>query len=225
MKFPDKCPKCGKDNVPNLVIERNEYVAGPCLDVEVHRCIHCNEPIILVGTVINEEGYNSYDLTQVAKSEDYIFCYPTSNQTNMPERVQKLSPKANEIYLQVIKAQEVGADALVRGGMRIVLEYLLYDYLVSVKNWDCKKAHDMDLFTRCNEYCKDKKDDKYFQGFADTCTRLVRLVGNELIHDKQPLPFDNKEVLETFIAFCNFLDLELHMASIGQRLPSKPTNS
>lgn len=228
MKFPEKCLYCKKDNVPNCEVSSAEQVVGKVLQVEIHRCVHCGEPIILVAKGVNAEYYDDFGQRSFdfyPNQERYIFCYPTSKQTNMPERVQKLSPKANEIYLQVIKAQEVGGDALVRGGLRIVLEYLLYDYLVSFKNGDSKKVHEMDLFTRCKEYCDDKKDDKYFQNFVDTCTRLVRMVGNELIHDKQPLPFDNNEVLKTFADFCNFLDLELHMASIEQRLPPKSTNS
>lgn len=216
MNFPAKCPYCGKDNVPKVT--QQEYELGTIcpLKIEIHHCIHCKKTIF----AIRQSGFDEYNRHC---DGEYIFVYPTTTTVPLSKRIKELSPNAFGIYYQVSQAKSIGCDALVRGGIRIALEYLLFDYLVKLKNYDADTVSKMPLIKRCEEYCNDKKSDKYSQNIVDTCTRLVRLVGNEVIHGKEPLPFDTKEVQEAFELLCKFIDLELQMESISNRLPPKTT--
>lgn len=217
MNFPSKCPHCGKDIIPHSTASKAEKDLGHRLTIEVHRCIHCKEPIFAVRKLF------TYDKNSPTVFGEYVFIYPNNVSVKFPQLVKDLSPNAYDLYSQVSTAKSNGCNALVRGGIRIALEYLLYDYLVTFKKYDEKTVSNMSLSARCDEYCKDKQNDKYSQTILETCTRLVRLVGNEVIHGKKALSIDTQEVEDAFSLLCNYIDVELQMDSLSNRLPPKPT--
>lgn len=213
MQFPSKCPYCGKDIVPNCTSSVNDLDFVLSLNnndqlrntLELHRCIHCKKPIFVVfAEVVNKN---------TIKKSDVIFYYPTVQSVDFPDRIKKLSPTAHKTYEQTIKAKEQGFDALVGAGLRISLEWLVWDYLIKVAGKTESELEKLKLYERI------KLMNTNF--YTEVCTRLIRLFGNDNVHIVKQIDFSVDEVLEIFELLCSLIDGELQIKEVNERLPKK----
>lgn len=199
MQFPKKCPYCGKDIVANVIdtaTDKEEHL------VEIHKCIHCSNSIF----VIKEISLNSF-------KEQIINYYPTVNTVDFPARIKELSPKTYKTYEQAIKANENGYDMLVGAGLRIALEWLVWDYLIKVKGYSISEIEGLTLHHRIEKI----KGNFY----TDVCTNLVRSFGNDSVHIIKQIDFSTNEVIDIFKLLCKLIDSELQIIEVNKRLTSK----
>ena len=211
MNFPSQCPYCGKDNVQNKVIHINEldnvYLdhSSYGIALELHKCVHCQKPIFLAKNELKhaESYYNS----------EILFYYPTIDTVNFPNRIKDLSPNAHKTYEQTIKAKEQGFDMLVGAGLRIALEWLVWDYLIKVKGCEESAIEKLSLAKRIALMSRDF--------YTEVCTRLVRLFGNDSVHVIKELDFSADEVIEIFEMLCALIDGELQIKEVNDRIPKK----
>lgn len=221
MEFPKKCPYCGKDIVPNCknsVSEINKdqkYTPGVAppqqrgLTLVLHRCIHCKKPIF----VVQDETFAGGRVLR----EDIIHYYPTVTNVDFPKRIQDLSPTAYKTYEQTIKAKEQGFDMLVGAGLRIALEWLVWDYLIKIKGLP---EADLEKFTLAKRIEQMNSD-----FYTNVCTRLIRLFGNDSVHIIKQLDFSTDEVITVFDMLCSLIDNELQIKEVNDRLSvTKPAN-
>lgn len=218
MKFPSKCPYCGKDNVTNSKksiseLDKNQSHAGTIhisqrgYTLELHRCIHCKSPIFVLKEELLDNGTPVYS--------DIIHYYPSVTSVELPARIQ-LSPNACKTYEQTIKSKEQGFDMLVGAGLRIALEWLVWDYLIKVKGLQESDIENLKLYKRI----------ELMSGnfYTEVCTRLIRLYGNDTVHIKKELDFSVDEVIEMFDLLCALIDSELQIKEVNNRLPPRNSN-
>lgn len=211
MNFPSKCPYCGKDNVENKknsVTQNIGMVIGrgyKSYSLESHQCVHCKSYIFLI-----KEVFGSGDTIKESK---IINCYPTVITVDFPKRIKELSPTAYKTYEQTIKAKEQGFDMLVGAGLRIALEWLVWDYLVKVK--DCHES-DLEKSTLAKRIEQMSCD-----FYTEVCSRLVRLFGNDSVHIIKQIDFSVDEVIAVFGMLCSLIDSELQIKEVNERLPKK----
>jgi len=211
MKFPTKCPYCGKDNVQNLknsVIQNDGYVELGLkgYTLEIHKCVHCKGNIFIIKEVIRNGDS--------IRESKIIHYYPTITTVDFPKRIKELSPNAYKTYEQTIKAKEQGFDMLVGAGLRIALEWLVTDYLIKVKKRNQAEIEKLKLYERIKEMSCDF--------YTEVCTRLIRLYGNDNVHTTKKLDFSDDEVIEMFELLCSLIDSELQIKEVNNRLPKKP---
>lgn len=212
MDFPSKCPYCGKDIQPNLIVhiwEHGDFYNTACnngLKIELHRCIHCKKPIC----VVKKESVVGDKLS----SSNIIYYYPISNCVELPKRIQQLSPIAYKTYQQTIKAKEQDYNMLIGAGLRIALEWLIWDYLIKVKGKSKAELEKLTLYKRIELMNANF--------YTEVCTRLIRLFGNDSVHIIKQLDFSIDEVIEIFNMLCVLIDSELRINEVNERLPKKP---
>lgn len=202
MDFPSKCPYCGKDNIPNQISSATDNKKS---SVAIHNCIHCNEPIFLIERLDKKQ--------KKPFNKEIISYYPVIQKVEIQERVKELSPLAYKTFEQTLNAKEHGYDMLVGAGLRIALEWLVWDYLTKVKNYDDEYLEKRRLYQRIELMC----DDPY----KEVCTRLIRCYGNDHIHIKKKLDFTEDEVIEIFILLCALIDSELQINEVNDRLNNR----
>lgn len=202
MNFPSKCPYCGKDTVQDCVSRANDLRGNI---VEIHKCIHCSKPIFAIKKIKSNGTW---------AEEQLIHYYPTVSSVDFPKRIIELSPTAFKTYEQAIKAKEQGFDILIGAGLRIALEWLVWDYLIKVKG--CKEAELENL----KLYQRIEKINGNF--YTDVCARLIRLFGNDSVHIVKQLDFSVDEVIEAFEFLCALIDSELKINEVHSRLNKKP---
>lgn len=204
MEFPKKCPYCGKDNIEHCV---TNATANGCI-VEIHRCIHCDRFIFVIKQLIGAKDYHSLQITHY---------YPTATTVDFPKRIQDLSPNAYKTYEQTIKAKEQGLDMLVGAGLRIALEWLVWDYLVKIKGLPEVDLEKLKLAKRIEKMNSDF--------YTNVCTRLIRLFGNDSVHIIKQLDFSTDEVITVFDMLCSLIDNELQIKEVNDRLSAtKPAS-
>lgn len=210
MEFPKKCPYCGKDIVENCVAstsKEDSYFTeeGQCRHVcEIHKCIHCNDYFY----VIKEVRHNG----EIVRSTKIIQYYPTVITIDFPKRIKELSPTAYKTYVQTINAKEQGFDMLIGAGLRIALEWLVWDYLIKIKGKTESELENLKLYKRI-----ELMSDNFY---TEVCTRLIRLFGNDSVHIIKQLDFSTDEVIEIFDMLCSLINNELQIKEVNDRLSS-----
>ena len=200
MEFPSKCPYCGKDIIRNC-----KYMTGDHENsIGIHKCIHCSKPIFIIEQSVMNNGTKSWQTTHH---------YPTVTTVDFPARIKELSPTTYKTFEQTIKAKEQGFDMLVGAGLRIALEWLVWDYLIKVKGLKETDITNLKLYERINMMSENF--------YTDVCARLVRLFGNDSVHIVKQLDFSVDEVTEMFQLLCNLIDSELQIKEVNSRLPPK----
>ncbi len=213
MNFPEKCPYCHKDNIQNSksrIIEKSNKFTDfqqNTTVLELHRCIHCNEPIF----VVKEEVGVSQNMVK----SKIIYCYPISEYNDLPKSIKNLSPNAYRIYTQTMKAKEECLSDLIGAGLRMALEWLVWDYLINVKEI---KQDNIIKLTLANRIEKMNCD-----FYTEVCTRLIRLFGNDSVHIIKMINFSIDEVVNCFKMICGLIDSELKINEINSKLPVKKT--
>lgn len=148
---------------------------------------------------------------------ELIHYYPTVTTVDFPKRIKDLSTNAHKTYEQTIKAKEQGFDMLVGAGLRIALEWLVWDYLIKIKGYPESEVDKLTLAKRIEKMNSDF--------YTQVCTRLVRLFGNDSVHIIKQLDFSTDEVIEVFDMLCALIDNELQIKEVNDRLSAtKPTN-
>lgn len=201
MQFPSKCPYCGKDNIQDCASRANDQHGNI---VEIHRCIHCSHPIFAVKKLKSNGSW---------AEEQIIHCFPTITSVDFPKRIKELSPTAYKTYEQTIKAKEQGFDMLVGAGLRIALEWLVWDYLIKIQGKTESELEKLKLYERI------KLMSNSF--YTDVCTRLIRLFGNDSVHIVKQLDFSIDEVTQIFELLCSLIDSELQINEVNNRLNKK----
>lgn len=206
MKFPKKCPYCGKDNTENLV---EQLCTSPKsttgVAMQAHRCVHCQKYIFVF------RGYIASKNGPVVDPDSIICYYPTTLNIEYPERVKELSPQSFKIYNDTCNAYENNMDTLVGAGLRMALEWLVWDYLIKFKQTPQADIEKLTLAKRialmdANFYTK-------------ICAKLIRLFGNDQVHIIKMLDFSPEEVFSAYRYLCNLIDAEMEIAEINKRLP------
>ena len=205
MRFPEKCPYCGKDNVENEIIHQSEQVlSNTKYGVALHLCVHCRKPIFVYQNEV--WGNETMVYSQV------VHYFPYSDKVEYPEKVQKLSPKAYETFKQTLKAKDMGLESLVGAGLRISLEHLVWDYLINIKNMLPADIEKLSL---------SKRIELMNVGFyTKVCLRLIRLFGNDHVHIIKMLDFSIEETIEAYKTLCNLIESEITILENNERLPS-----
>lgn len=202
MEFPTKCPYCGKDIIPNEIVCATDHKKS---SIAIHNCIHCNKPIFLIEKIDRKQ--------KKPFNKEIISFYPIVQQANLQERIQVLSPLACKTFDQTLNAKEHGFDMLVGAGLRISLEWLVWDYLTKVKNYADEYLEKLKLYQRIELMC----DNSY----KEVCTKLIRCYGNDQIHIKKKLDFTDNEVIEIFKLLCALIDAELQINEVNDRLTKR----
>lgn len=191
MEFPKKCPYCGKDINPEPYnISRSSTNK---LQVYFCNCEHCKEPIVIT------ENYG-----------EIVNVFPNKTFAVLPNRIQKLSHNACKAFEQALQAKSLDLDFLVGAGLRIALEWLVWDYLVSFKQVPEDEIKDLTL---------KKRIDKMNTGhYAKICAKLIRLFGNDEIHIIKMLNFSVDTVISAFYNLCNLIASEIEICEINEQL-------
>lgn len=211
MNFPTKCPHCNKDIIENRTQMLYEKPNSSGLILESHRCIHCKNYLLVVKEPLCTTDGKIFAVRT-------CFCYPAPNSVNdLPQRIKKLSPNAFTAYQQTINSRNNGYNMLVGAGLRIALEWLVWDYLIKVKNNTEEELKPLRLVDRI------KKMDSNF--YTTVCTKLIRLFGNDSVHIIKMLDFSDDEVIEIFNILCTLIDNELSILEANERLNSSKPNA
>ncbi len=204
MNFPTKCPYCEKDIIQNRTTRTNDAsTKGGRFVVEVHRCIHCSRPIfILIEQVLDG---------QILKDKSIIHCFPIKAINPLSKKIQELSPKAYQAYEDAIQAESQGFTTLVGVGLRIALEWIVWDYLIKVKNYTEKQLTNDKLVDLIN-----KMEGNFYM---NVCATLVRIFGNDSVHIRKQTAFSIEEASTAFVQLCGLIESELKIQEINTRLP------
>ncbi len=197
MKFPEKCPYCGKDVAEKS--ERTNFFQSPAGNTycsSISFCQHCHNPIFLLKkqVPIPNDSLNraNYEL---------MYYLPVSTYVEYPERLKRLSPNAYKIYKQVCNAREYGLDTLLHSGLRIALEWLVWDFLIKIKNHTEKELEDLTLKNRLG--LLELGDE------VDVCADIIRYIGNDEVHVIKKFDFSREEAFEVYVLLLNLLESKL----------------
>ncbi len=192
MEFPSKCPYCGKDITKNIYFSTERHVNRNTV-VNLCKCEHCEK--IIVETIIEGELVN---------------VYPNKVFAQLPNRIKKLSPTACIAFEQALQAKSLNLDLLVGAGLRIALEWLVWDYLISFAKVPEDEIKDLTL---------KKRIDKMNTGhYAKICAKLIRLFGNDEVHIIKMLNFSVDTVISAFYNLCSLIDAEIEICEINEQL-------
>ena len=218
MKFPEKCPHCGKDIVENSVCETPEKIENLNFgfQAEVHRCIHCNDYIFALRSCFK----NKAGITPNPKE---IECYlPVTKYVAYPQRVKDFCPEAYEIYLHACNARDIGLDSIVGAGLRMAVEHLVWHYLVDIQNVPKEKLEGKMLGNLIPMLEGTIKNSLYLQ--------ILKYFGNKIIHVTDAPNFTPEEAFESFERLLLELDAILLDKVLEAKLneydpPKKPANT
>ena len=95
--------------------------------IEIHACVHCKKPIFLI--------YKCTSITYPVKEthKELIHYYPSAPSTDLPESIKDLSPKGYKIFEDTLYAKSLGIEDLSGAGVRMALEWVVWDYLIKIK--------------------------------------------------------------------------------------------
>lgn len=206
MKFPEKCPHCGKDISDNKssVVYRSEpysYSKNSEIRLQTHECPHCKNAFFVFKTLTY-----MFDLCH----EQVSGYYPVKYHGDYPERVKKLSQNAYDIYSEAYAARKCGFELLASAGLRMALEWLVWDYLIVIKGKKQEEIEPLKL--------KSRTDMMESSEYIDICTNLLRLYGNDNIHITKILDLTLTEAFSYFDLLVRLIDEELQLPEHKSRL-------
>lgn len=203
MDFPTKCPYCGKDITQNRksTIGEHNYV------VEIHDCVHCREPIFLI--------YKCTQITYPIKDtrKELVHYYPSAPVTDLPESIRELSPKGYKIFEDTLYAKSLGIENLLGAGIRMALEWVVWDYLIKIKGKTEVELKPLALSKRIQLIDSS-------QMYTTICANLIRKIGNDSVHIIQMTNFSVDEGIELFDIFCGLIDNEIKIKKAQEKLES-----
>ncbi len=206
MKFPSKCPYCAKDIAENIC---ENHLFPPAdnkdlgLQMERHKCIHCGKYIYVFRRYVDNKSI------PIPHSEIESY-YPISTAVPYPERVKYISPVSYAIYQQTCHAREAGLNTLLGAGLRMSLEWLVWDYLIKVQNEPEEELEKLTLAKRINRL--QINDD------ASVCVDIIRIFGNDQIHIKKLFSLPCETAFAVYNMLLSVLDRKLEMDEYKQTL-------
>ena len=211
MNFPSKCPHCGKDIADILPSDTHFFPCekSPGVSASVYTCMHCKKNLYIMRGYIINRSTKKPEVVQ----DCILSCYPPPKNSEYPETVKKLSPKAYEIYSDAIAAKAYGLDSLVGAGLRIALEHLIWDYLIKTKGLSENELKKMKLEQRIKQIENPK--------WVANCASIVKTFGNDNIHifDKHQISHD--DAFRIFKILCDSIDSEIIITNNNQKIKSK----
>lgn len=192
VNFPDKCPYCGKDFA---LANGNRSFDWGHLYYAIASCIHCNEPVIAILDMRNGKTIHSF---------------PSSAFISVPNEIKDLSPTACSIYEQALQARSLGLDHLVGPGLRMTLEWLIWDYLTKIKNVPEEELKDKSLKARVDYLGEDN--------YKLVCANIVRVFGNDEIHLFKNYNIDVDDAIKVLNALLNNIYAELIIKRVNEQL-------
>lgn len=136
---PDICPCCHKGisaitEIGSDAVQYNKVIRTFAV---IFRCPACRKYFF--------KSYILRDTSTGYFGEDFNST-PTPNlNLNIPEEIEKISPKFIEIYTQALTAEYHGLTEITGIGLRKSIEFLVKDYLINVKNKDKDQISKMNL--------------------------------------------------------------------------------
>ena len=206
MDFPTKCPYCGKDMTHNF---HSQYVLDRLI-IEVHDCFHCHNLIILI--------YKPYTDEKGIYQRDLLHYYPSAPSTDLPKSINELSPKGYKIFEDTLYAKSLGIETILGAGIRMALEWVIYDYLIKIKGKTESEIKDLTNYERIRLI-----DDKSI--YTSICANLIRIIGNKSVHLLDMLNFSVDEVIGLFRIFCGLIDNEIKIKEAQEKLKSYQQNA
>lgn len=206
MKFPSKCPHCGKDIAENPVCITYEEVVDKSLGAraEAHKCIHCKKYIYAFRGFVKKN--NDY----IVDDKGIICYYPVKKYVDYPNRVKDFCPSAYKIYNQTCSAKDHGLTTLLGAGLRMALEHLITDYLINIQSENKDDVLKNTLVRRIG-LLKINDD-------TQICANLVRIFGNDTIHYRPLSDIEIEEAYEYYEALLANIDFELSKRERKARL-------
>lgn len=206
MKFPSKCPHCGKDIAENPVCITYEEVVDKSLGAraEAHKCIHCKKYIYAFRGFVKKN--NDY----IVDDKGIICYYPVKKYVDYPNRVKDFCPSAYKIYNQTCSAKDHGLTTLLGAGLRMALEHLITDYLINIQSENKDDVLKNTLVRRIG-LLKINDD-------TQICANLVRIFGNDTIHYRPLSDIEIEEAYEYYGALLANIDFELSKRERKARL-------
>ena len=144
------------------------------------------------------------------QKSEIVQVFPPNMCAGYPESVKELSPNAYKAFSQTCQARDIGQDMIVGAGLRIALEWLVWDYLITVKNFKKEEIEHLNLAKRV------VKMDAPF--YTKVCADIVRLFGNDQIHIVKMLDFSVDEVFNVYTVLCKLIESELQILEYNARL-------
>ena len=186
-----KCPYCGKD----FAIENENTVEWKKLIYIITGCIHCKQPVLSI-----------FDL----KNETTILSFPSSAFISVPNEIRDLSPTACNIFEQTLHAKSLGLNHLVGPGLRMTLEWLIWDYLTKIKNVPEEELRNKSLKARVDYLGEDN--------YKLVCANIVRVFGNDEIHLFKNYNIDVDDAIKVLNALLNNIYAELIIKRVNEQL-------
>lgn len=203
LTFPKKCPYCGKDIAHNFKgsIGEDSYI------IEIHACVHCEKPIFLIYKCT----WITYPIKKTHK--ELIHYYPSAPSTDLPESIKDLSPKGYKIFEDTLYAKSLGIEDLSGAGVRMALEWVVWDYLIKIKGKTEAELKPLSLSKRIQLIDSS-------QMYTTICANLIRKIGNDSVHIIQMTDFSIDEGIELFEIFCGLIDNEIKIMDAQKKLES-----
>lgn len=209
MSFPKKCPHCQKDLHPNLVSSSEHARIGDFwYRSEIHACPFCKNPIFVMRNGVTQD---------ISTYTHVPYYFPLVSFVSVPKLIERLSPNACASYTQSIQAKAHGFDRLVGAGLRITLEWLMFDYLTKLKNHTAtelegKKLHQLiDMVKQYNP-----------AQYTDICTKLIRIYGNDQVHLFKKTDLKDDEIITAFEILFDIIESDIKVLNANNRLQGLP---
>nr|DAT92128.1 MAG TPA: zinc-ribbon domain protein [Caudoviricetes sp.] len=192
VEFPDKCPYCDKD----FSFETTYYPVEWGKDYYIiANCIHCGGAVLSI-----------YDCL----TGSTIHTYPSKSIVSIPQEVRDLSPAACEIYEQAMEAKSTKLNHLVGPGVRMALEWLIWDYLINFKGIPQQEIENKKLARRLD----------YIQGdqYKAVCAKIIQLFGNDEIHIIKKYNIDTDEAIKALQILFDLIYSEIFIQNVNAKL-------
>lgn len=194
IEFPDKCPYCEKD----FAYKSSEwnFICGNKIYLVTH-CIHCNEQVLSI--------YNLH-------KNETIHTFPSNSFSDLQPELKKLSPNACKIFEQALYAKSLKLNNLVGPGLRMSLEWLVWDYLTEFKKIPEEDVKKLTLHYRIENYFKSDQE-KYISA------KIIKYFGNDEIHLFKDYDINVEEAIIILQALFQNIYLEIMKQNINSNLP------
>lgn len=120
------CGVCARSQVG--VSLQWQKIGSSSLFVEL-RCVGCGS----LSRILMLEPPQTQPRADAIPKRIKFYQHPSGTATKFDEKIEKLSPKYVEVYLQAEQAEQLGLGELVGCGYRRALEFLVKDFLVNHK--------------------------------------------------------------------------------------------
>lgn len=208
MEFPSQCPHCGKD-IADFVPDDTHYFPKDekhGVAASNYICMHCKNSIYIL------RGYIVKGATKQKETvKDCILSYyPQSASFKYRESVKNLSPNAYKVFFATVCANSEPTLPLVGAGLRMSLEWLVYDYLIKVKGFT---EHSLEKATLAQMI------EKMNAGtYVDVCAKIIKTFGNDSIHVLRKYDITIDEAFSIYDTLCALIDAELIVLDVKKRI-------